>query len=126
MRSQCQLIALLGWERVILCHPARADEQNIANADISTLSGGTDINALRFSAGGELRIGDGVGGIAGVFYVLGLSVAVVVEEEGTAGESVLRPVVDAVFVVGGWADDVGSVDIVVEGMGSGMGELVSC
>jgi hypothetical protein len=36
---------------------------------------------------------------------------------------VVGPVVDAGFVIGGWAADVGGADAVVEGVGWDVGEL---
>ncbi len=62
-------------------------------------------------------------GVAAVGDVLGLGVGPVVEEEGAAGEAVVGPVVDAVFVVGGGAVDVGAADAIVEGVGWHVGEL---
>jgi hypothetical protein len=41
-----------------------------------------------------------MGGVAGIFYVLGLGVIVVVEE-GTASELMLSAIVNAVFVFNG-------------------------
>lgn len=55
--------------------------------------------------------------------VLGLSVGVVVEKERPAGYAVVRPVVDAVSVVGAGADDVGGADPVIECVGGDMSEL---
>jgi hypothetical protein len=108
---------------VILFHESRADEDDIPNLDISSLSGGSDVNALSFSTGFEVGIGDPVRGVAAVGDVLGLGVGIVVEEEGAAGEAVVGPVVDAVFVVGGRAVDIGAADAVVKGVGGNMGEL---
>ncbi len=56
-------------------------------------------------------------GVGAVSDVLGLGVGVVVEKKGAAGYAVVRPVMDAVFVVGAGADDVGGADTVVEGIG---------
>jgi hypothetical protein len=42
-------------------------------------------------------------GVGVVGYVVGFGVGAVVEEDAAAGDAVLGPVVDAAFVVGGWA-----------------------
>lgn len=65
-------------------------------------------------------------GVGVIDDVLGLGVGVIVEEEGAAGEAVAGPVVDAVFVIGGWAVDVSGADAVVEGVGWDVGELWEC
>lgn len=64
--------------------------------------------------------------VAAVGDVLGLSVGAVVEEESAAGEAVISPVVDAVFVVSRGTGDVGRVDVVVECLGGYVGDLLWC
>lgn len=61
--------------------------------------------------------------VGAVCDVVRLGVRVVVEEEGAAGEAVVGPVVDAVFVVGRWTTNVGVADAVIEGVAWDMGEL---
>jgi hypothetical protein len=108
---------------VVLFHEPRTDEDDIPNLDISSLSSGSDVNALSFPACFEVRVGDPVCGVAAIGDVVGLGVGIVVEEEGSAGEAMVGPVVDAIFVVGGRAVDIGAADAVVEGVGGDMGEL---
>ena len=56
-------------------------------------------------------------GIGAVSDVLGLGVGVVVEKEGAPGYAVVRPVVDAVFVVCAGPHDIGGADTVVKSVG---------
>lgn len=123
MFSQGKSISLLPRCVVVLLHEPRADKDDITDFDISPLSSGSDVNTLRFPAGFEVGIRDPMRGVAAVGDVLGLGVGPVVEEEGAAGEAVVGPVVDAVFVVGGGAVDVGAADAIVEGVGWHVGEL---
>lgn len=64
-----------------------------------------------------------MGGGRLVLDSLGGGVGAVVEEDATAGEPVGRPVVDAAFVVGGGAQDIGTFSEVIEGLGGFMGEV---
>ena len=45
-------LPLLGGERVVLGHPARADQQDGAGGDIAALGCGADVDPLPFAAGG--------------------------------------------------------------------------
>ena len=84
---------------------------------------GPDIDPLRQPALAELLVRDAVRGVGVVADAVGEGVAAVVEEEAPSGDAVGGPVVDAAFVVGGGAGDVGAVRVVVEGLPADVGEL---
>lgn len=69
---------------------------------------GPDVDALGLAAFLEIRERDAVRFVWVVVDAVGFGVAPVVEEDAAAGNAVLGPVVDAAFVVGGRADNVGS------------------
>ena len=113
-------IALLRGCLVILLDEAGADEDDVANSDVSSLGSRPDVETLSLAAGFELRVGDCMWLVAAVGDILGLGVGPVVEQEDAAG----GPVVDAVFVVGTRTTDIGRTDAVVKAVGCDMGELL--
>lgn len=56
-------------------------------------------------------------GVGVVGYVVGFGVGAVVEEDAAGGDAVVGPVVDAAFVVGGWAGYVCSFSLDGKGFG---------
>ena len=87
---------------------------------------GPDIDPLRQPTLAQLLVRDAVCGVGVVGDAVSKGVATVVEEEAAACDTVRGPVMDAAFVVGGGADDVGAVGVVVEGVRGDVGELWGC
>lgn len=119
-RPRCPLVRRFTIVR--LDKPA-ADEEDIPRFDVAALRRRADIDALVFAALVQLFERDRVVVVRVVLDALAVRVAAVVEQDAAAGDAVLGPVVDGALGVGGGADDVGAVCVVVEGAGRKVGEL---
>jgi hypothetical protein len=84
---------------VICFFPTTSDEQHVADLDVTALSSGADVDTLIFAALEELFPGNGVVVERVVVDAFFVSVATVVEEDASARNAVLCPVVDGAFVV---------------------------
>jgi hypothetical protein len=125
MVANCEFVSLFAGRLVVLVHPSRPDQDDITDLDISALSRRPNVNPLPSATCLEVSVRDSMCGVAGIVDLVRLSIGPVVEEEGAASEAVVGPVMDAVFVVGTGAVDIGAADAVVEGVGWDVGELVT-
>lgn len=112
--AQGEGVAFLGRPVVVVLHPAGADEEDVADLDVAALRGRTDVDALPLPARRQLVVRYRMARRRVVLDPVGVGVRAVVEQDAAAGEAVRAPVVDATFVVGRLADNVGRVSVVVE------------
>lgn len=117
MRPQRPLRPLLCRLAIIHLDKPTPDEEQIPRLDVAALRRRADVNALVSAALVQLFIRDRVVVVRVVLDALAVRVAAVVEQDAAAGDAMLSPVVDGAFGVGGGADDVGAVGVVVEGAG---------
>ena len=118
-----ELLVLLCAALVVILDETGADEEDVADLDVAACGGGADVDALGFSTGSEVVVGDRVWRCRVVNDALRGGVGAIVEEDGTAGEAVGRPVVDAAFMVGIRAQNVRGFGSVVEGFGWEVGHV---
>lgn len=123
VRAERRGTALLRRLAVVGFFPAATDEQDVADVDVAALGGGADVETLGFATCRELRVGNGVAIEGIVSYALTAGVGAIVEEDSPAGDTVLRPMMDGAFIVGGGADNVGAFGAVVEVACGYVGEL---
>ena len=109
VRAEGPRAALVGGQLVVALDEARADHEDVADADVAALGGWAEVEALGFRAGLQVCVGDGVLGVRVVGDGVGFGVVSVVEEDAAAGDAVGGPVVGAAGVgVGVGAEDVGA------------------
>lgn len=131
VRAHGKGIALVRRLRVVRLNPSAADEEHVADLDISALGGGTDVNALvqaalvellvlvsvkavKTGAGVTRLVADWVVVVRIVLYALLLCIASVIEQDATTGNAVFGPMVDTAFVarIGpAGCDDVGALGL---------------
>lgn len=100
---KCGFAPFLRALLVIRLFPTAANEQHIADSDVATLRSGPDVDALVLAALVELLPGDGVVVVGIVVNALLVGVATVVEEDASARDAMLGPVVDGAFVLSTWS-----------------------
>lgn len=93
---------------IVRFFPAAADEEHVADLDVAALGSWANIDALVLAALVQLFPGNGVVVERVVVDALLAGVAAVVEQDATACDAVVGPVVDGALVVCGWAEDVGA------------------
>lgn len=115
VRAHGKGIALVRRLRVVRLDPAAADEEHVADLDISALGGGTDVNALvqaalvellllvsmkvvKTGAGETHFVADWVVVVRIILYALLLCITSVIEQDATTSNAMLGPMVDTAFM----------------------------
>jgi hypothetical protein len=84
---------------VVRLFPPAADEKQVSNPDITTLSGRSNVHALVFAALVQLFPGNWVVVVRVVVDAFFMRIATVVEKNSTSCDAVLCPVMYGAFVV---------------------------
>jgi hypothetical protein len=119
--AEADLGVLFGAALVVVLDETGADEQDVADLDVAASRGGPDVDALRSATGRKVVVGDGVRCGRVVDDALCGSVGAVVEQDTAAAKPVARPMVDATFLIGVGAFNVGRFGAIVECLGGYMG-----
>ena len=115
LSSQSSLCALLLRLVVVRIDKSGANEQDIANLDITTVARWPQIDALALGRLLQLIVGDGVVDVWVILDAVGLCVAPVVDEDTASTDAVVSPVVDGALVfVLAWTVDVVACCAVIE------------
>lgn len=100
-----------------------AYHEDIADFNVATLGFGPDVHALFFRAGLQVCKADSVRCVRVVFNPVLVCIVSVVEQDGPAGDSMRRPVVNTAAEVGVGPVDVTWFGVVVESTRGDMCEL---
>jgi hypothetical protein len=112
MRPQRQLAPLLGRLGPVRGRPAIAHEEHVAGPHVAALGRGSQVEALRFANGEQLRQRHRVRAEGVVGDAIGGRPASVVKQDASPHDAMARPVVDAAAIVGVGAFDIGGGDLV--------------
>jgi len=103
---QCRLCSIFRRPRIIRLLPPATHEKHVTNLNVTSLSCGTNVYTLVFSALVEFFPGDGIVIERIVVDAFLVCVASVVKEDASSCDTVFSPMVNGAFVVCCWADDV--------------------
>lgn len=117
------MIPLFGRFAVVRFDKAAADEQNVPKLYIPTLRFWTNVNSLIFAALIELLVGNSMGFIWIVLYALLMRVGPIVQQDATACNPMLGPMMNGTLVVRLGPCDIYAMSVVVEGGGSYVSDL---
>lgn len=110
----CESCVLLVATLVVVLSPAGAEEEDVPDLDVAALGRRANVETLPAAAEEEVGVADFVRRGRVVGDGVGLGVAAVVEEDATAAEAMLAPVVNRTFIRAG---KVAGLGVVVERRG---------